>query len=274
MDGSIIASPSSIASLHPKLGERAWGRRKAVYTLAAILTAVGGIGCILGVGLGLLPASPTDVRFSWFIFFVLWLPFVALVDNPGETRSRVESWSEFGFVWLLVSGVAQTFWELPWFFLDQTGIVHHIEGADRWLWMWWSYGGADTRYITSNPTIAGLEFMAGFSGPVELLGYYLYTTATTPQRRIVGCWIAMIIGVGLTYQTGVFFVAEWHVGWVNIQQGATGFWLKFVGLNLPWLVAPIFAIPGALLELAHWYRVEGYRAALAHERPVERCASS
>jgi hypothetical protein len=261
-----------IKDRHPKLGERAWGRRKVVYALAAILTAGGGVGCITGVGLGLLPGHPTDLVFSWFIFFVLWLPFIALVDNPGERRTRLERWSEFAFVWLLVSGLAQTFWELPWFFLDQAGIVRNIDQSNRWLWMWWAYGGADTRYITSSPTIAGLEFMAGFSGPVELLGWRLYTSATTIRQRIVGCWIAMIIGVGLTYQTGVFFVAEWHVGWVNIHQGALGFWLKFVGLNLPWLVAPVFALPAATLELAHWYRVEGYDAAIAGERAKDLAA--
>ena len=248
--------------LHPNLGVPAWGRRKTVYTIAALLTAVGGLGCVVSVGLGLIPGSPTDIYFSWVIFFILWLPFVALIDNPGETRTRVESWSEFGFVWLLVSGLAQTCWELPWFVLDLLGLVHGITEADGWLWTWWAYGGADTRYITSNPTIAGLEFMAGLSGPVELYGWYLYTSSKTVQQKIKACWIAMIIGVGLTYLTGCFFIAEWHVGWENIQQGTTGFWLKFVGLNLPWLVAPIFALPAALYELAHWYRVEGYEIAL------------
>jgi len=112
------------------LGQKAWGRRKAVYTVAALITGVGGLGCVLSVGLGLVPASPLDVYFSWLIFFILWLPFIALVDNPGEkARTRVERWSEFGFVWLLVSGIAQSFWELPWFFLDLTGYVHNITGV-------------------------------------------------------------------------------------------------------------------------------------------------
>lgn len=264
--------------LHPTLGQKAWGRRKAFYLFAALFTAVGGLACILSVGMGWIAGTPLDIYFSWAMFFVLWLPFIALVDNPGEKpRTRVERWSEFGFVWLLVSGVAQTFWELPWFFLDLTGLVHHITDQDRWLWAWWSYGGADTRYITSNPTIAGLEFMAGFSGPFELLGFWLYSnsngasnngshsngyTSKNLQQKITACWMALIIGVGLTYQTGVFFIAEWHLGWVHIQQGATGFWLKFVGLNLPWLIAPVFALPAAIYELAHWYRVQGYEAAL------------
>ncbi len=85
-------------------------------------------------------------------------------------------------------------------------------------------------------------------------------------------WIALIIGVGLTYLTGTFFVAEWHVGWNNIAQGATGFWLKFVGLNLPWLVAPIFALPGAIWELSHRYRLQGYEYALTKHGILESIA--
>jgi len=249
-------------SLHPNLGKPAWGLRKKAYVIAAAFTVIAGLGCVLGVGFKIIPGTPIDVWFSWAIFFILWLPFFALVDNAGEKRTRLERWSEFGMVWLLVSGIAQTFWELPWFVLDTLGLVHNITEHDTWLWTWWAYGGADTRYITSNPTIAGLEFMAGFSGPIEILGWYIYVTSKTVQQKIAASWIAMIIGVGLTYLTGCFFVAEWHVDWKNIAQGATGFWLKFVGLNLPWIVAPIFALPGAMWELAHWHRVEGYEAAL------------
>ena len=54
------------------------------------------------------------------------------------------------------------------------GAIHNVTEHDGWAWMWWTYGGADTRYITSDKTIAGVEFMAGFSGPLELLGWYLY----------------------------------------------------------------------------------------------------
>ena len=248
--------------LHPRLGVGATGLRKKIYRLSLFLTLVFAGGAYVLVALGVIPGTPIDIYSSWIILAVLFVPFMALVDNAGESRTRVEKWSEFAFVWLLVSGIAQSFWELPWFFLDLTGFVHHIDVHDRYLWAWWVYGGADTRYITSNPTIAGLEFMAGFSGPFELYAWYLYTHSQDIRQKIIACWMALIIGVGLTYMTGVFFVAEWHVGWIHIEQGALGFWLKFVGLNVPWIIAPIYAIPAALYELAHWYRVEGYEQAM------------
>lgn len=247
--------------LHPNLGRPATGARKWVYQLSLLLTLAFAGGAYALVALGTIPGTPIDVYSSWVILAVLFVPFMALVDGAGQKRTRLEKWSEFGFVWLLVSGIAQTFWELPWFFLDLTGVVHGITAEDGYLWAWWVYGGADTRYLTSNPTIAGLEFMAGFSGPFELAAWYLYKYGRDMKNKIAACWMALIIGVGLTYMTGVFFMAEWHVGWANIQQGATGFWLKFVGLNVPWIVAPFIAIPAAIYELAHLYRVQGYEAA-------------
>lgn len=247
--------------LHPGLGQPANGLRRTIYGLSlALVLAVTG-GAFVLVALGVIPGTPVDVYASWITLAILFVPFMALYDGAGQRRSRLEKWSEFGFVWLLVSGLAQTFWELPWFFLDLTGLVHNLTVDDRYLWAWWVYGGADTRYLTSNPTIAGLEFMAGFSGPFELWAWYLYRHGRTLRAKLTACWAALIIGVGLTYMTGVFFVAEAHVGWVNIQQGATGFWLKFVGLNLPWIIAPAIAIPAAIIELAHLYRLEGYETA-------------
>ena len=71
----------------------------------------------------------------------------------------------------------------------------------------------------------------------------------------------LCIGVGLTYLTGVFFVAEWHVDWVNIQQGWTGFWLKFVGLNLQWSTLSPAAAIGALWLLVRRAQAEALASA-------------
>ena len=181
--------------LHPNLGRGATGIRLRIYQLSLLLTLAFAGGAFLLVALGVIPGTPVDIYSSWVILIVLFVPFMALMDGRGVKRTRLEKWSEFGFVWLLVSGIAQTFWELPWFFLDLTGIVHHITAADGYLWAWWVYGGADTRYITSNPTIAGLEFMAGFSGPFELYAWYLYKTGKTMRAKVAACWMALIIGV-------------------------------------------------------------------------------
>lgn len=238
---------------HPNLGARSRGRRRALYVFAFIVAVPGVVFLWTLILIGIIPPTPSDDVMSLVMLPILFVPFAAFWDNPGEHRTQLERLAEFSYVWLFLSGVTQTTWELPWFVFDQLGWVHNITAADHWLWPWWVYGVADTRYITSNPTIAGLEFCAGFAGPFELYACWLFKKG----RRVEANWWALLIGWGLTWATVVFFVAEWHVGWMNIQDGDFGFWVKFVGLNLPWIAAPLGTIPASIKELAYLYEQRG-----------------
>ena len=244
----------------------ATGRRKFIYNVGIALGVVLVAFAWLLVGLGVIPATPTDDILAVVVLFALFSPWAAFLDNPGETRTRTQRFAEFAFGWLLLSGIAQTFWEIPWFFMDLTGIVQGIGPDDRWLWPWWTYGVADTRYLTSNPAIAGIEFCAGTAGPFELLACWLFYKG----RRIEANWLALLLGVGLTWGTLVFFWAEVHVGFVNVKDGAFGFWVKWFGLNLPWMLSPFFFIPASIWELAELYEARGEARALARERVLEK----
>ena len=235
------------------------GRRRAIYAAGLTFGVLGVVICIVGVNLGLLPPTPTDQYMTLLMLPALFTPWAAMLDNPGETRTRVQRLAEFSFCWLVLSGIAQTFWELPWFFLDMSGPIHGGGPDDHWAWMWWTYGGADTRYISSNPTIAGVEFAAGLAGPFELLAAYWFKTG----KRVAANWLALGLGVGLTWGTIIFFYAEIHVGLVNVAQGSFGIWAKWFGLNLPWALAPFWFIPGSILELRELYMDEGAQLALA-----------
>lgn len=241
------------------------GRRKAIYlwgiAFGVLLVFVTWVLVLLRV----VPPTPTDDYVSAIVLFALFTPFAALWDNPGESRTRVQKLAEFSFCWLLLSGIAQTAWELPWFIMDLTGVIQNIGPEDRWLWPWWCYGNADTRYLTSNPAIAGIEFCAGLAGPFELLGCWWFVKG----KRIEANWLALLLGTGLSWGAFVFFVAEIHVGFVNIADGAFGFWVKWLGLNLPWAIAPLFFIPGSILELRELYEARGARKALGLEAEVE-----
>jgi hypothetical protein len=237
----------------------AWGRRKRLYWLGVVV----GLGLTTlawaGVLLGWLPPESTGRVMSLLVLAALFTPFAAMWNNPGEKRTRVQRFAEFTYCWVLVSGIAQTAFELPWFLLDWTGIVQGASPDNHWLWMWWVYGGADTRYLTSNPTIAGIEFCAGIAGPLELLAWYWFKRG----QRIRANWVALLLGVGLTWGTLVFFVAEVHVGFVNVKQGAFGLWVKWFGLNLPWILAPCLFIPGSIWDLAALYEARGSARARA-----------
>lgn len=224
--------------------------------------------------LDVLPPTPTDDIVAAIVVFAICTPFVALWDDPGETRTNTQRLVEFGFLWLLMSGLAQTLWELPWFLFDLSGVVHGIGPDDKWLWPWWNYGVADTRYLKSNSTIAGVELCAGLAGPFELYGYYLYRKG----RRIAANWWAILLGTGLAWGGVIFFYSEIHLGFVNIEDGAFGFWVKWFGLNIPWIISPVFFIPAAILDLRDLYEERGVQKYLAAQvaapRPVEERAAA
>lgn len=241
------------------------GRRTLIYWSAFIL-AIPGLGTLwLLVLAGILPPTPTDDWVSGIILVALFAPFAAFWDNPGETRTSDARFFEFGYVWLFASAMAQTFWELPWFFLDLTGAIHNAGPQDIFVWPWWSYAVADTRYLKSDPVIAGVEFCAGVAGPVEFFTIYLFRTG----RRIAANWLALLIGVGLMWGAFIFFVAEIHQGFRNIGDGSYGFWVKWIGLNFPWTIAPIGFIPAAIRELRQIYHREGVEAYLTQQAPAE-----
>jgi hypothetical protein len=227
----------------------AWGRRKLLYRIGIFLGLVLVAGAWLGVLTGGITPERAATAMTWIVLVALFTPFAALWNNPGEQRTRLHRFAEFAYCWVLLSGVTQTAFELPWFFMDLFGTIRGAGPQDHWLWPWWVYGAADTRYLTSNPTIAGIEFCAGFAGPLELVACYLLKRG----RRIAGNWLALLLGVGLTWGTLVFFVAEIHVGCVDVEQGAFGLWVKWFGLNLPWMLAPCLFIPASIWDLQALY---------------------
>jgi len=253
----------------------AWGRRKRIYQLGVVSGLLLTACTWAAVLLGLAEPEPAARVMSLIVLVALFTPFAAMWDNTGEQRTRVQRFAEFAYSWVLLSGVIQTAFELPWFFLDLSGTIQGAGPQHHWLWMWWAYGGADTRYITSNPTIAGIEFCAGIAGPLELLACWWFRRG----QRIRANWLALLLGMGLTWGTIVFFVAEIHVGCADVKQGAFGLWVKWFGLNLPWMLAPCLFIPGSIWDLQALYehraieraRQLGIRA--AHEEPVRKKAS-
>ena len=235
----------------------ATGRRKLLYRLGA------------GAGLGLMtlvwaaviaglvsPYRAGDIM-SVIVLVALFTPFAALLDNPGERRTRQQRFVEFCYAWVLLSGVTQTVFDGPWFLLDLFGVVRGAGAESPWVWPWWVYGVADTRYLTSSPTIAGIELCAGIGGVLELVACVWFKRG----RRIAANWLSLLVGLGLAWGTVIFFVAEMHVGFADVHGGAFGFWVKWFGLNLPWMVAPLVFIPGSIWDLAALYEDRALRRA-------------
>ena len=99
----VCGSPdSAFGQMAPGIGVR--GALYAVSFLGLVLWATVGYGLVY---FQYLPPDPTDDYCGITAFLCLWLPVWAFVDNKGETRSAIQKWEEFVFMWILTSGLCQ-----------------------------------------------------------------------------------------------------------------------------------------------------------------------
>jgi hypothetical protein len=238
-----------------RLYRRTVGRRRVIYTFGILVGLAVAVTALL-VGLGVVPGTEAKYVAVCFVFPAVFVPFLALWDNPGEKRTWLERLSAFGFVWLVLGCIIEAGWELTWVVTDIIGVIHHATADDRWVWVWWVYTSADTRYliVPSDATVFSLEVMAGICGP--LLIYTLWTLRRGHYIR--ANWMALLLLWPLAYADFPFMIAEWHNGFRHIEGGWFGFWIIFWGLNIPWVIAPVPLIWGKILEIRYWYQRENF----------------
>ncbi|CAG8577293.1 3927_t:CDS:2 [Acaulospora morrowiae] len=160
---------------------------------------------------------------SSFIF----LPF----SKNAKTKST--SFERFVFIWLLWEALIHIIIEGPFVYMSVMGSVEKSNGimAD----MWKEYGKADSRWLTSDPTIVSVEIPTSiFLGPLSIYVLYLLVT-NHPSRHywqlvlcicdIYGCWIT--------------FCPEWLTGNQKLHtESFMYFWVYLVFFNGLWVLIP------------------------------------
>mmetsp|Transcript_14417 Transcript_14417/g.40943 ORF Transcript_14417/g.40943 Transcript_14417/m.40943 type:complete len:323 (-) Transcript_14417:119-1087(-) len=256
------------ASVYTKFGKfkPARGVRGVLYALFGlvfVVWATAGYGSVVAGWVDPLRAS------NWCaasVFVALWMPLIAFITNRGEKRSWVMTLEEFVCVWLLLSGCAQVFWELPYvivkrqlFDLDYTTLSE----SQRWWWFFWMYPSGDTRYMRPDPATHATETFLAFSGFLELFAAYkLLRVDPHPRRRDLLYKACMIIAI-LTHwgffwaNTAVVYLSEIYAHFDHVENGWQGMWLKWGALNLQWSVLSPMCVGFALYLLVEKSREEG-----------------
>ena len=185
-----------------------------------------------------------------------WLGLFAFVDNPGEKRSWAEKWHAFLIVWLITSGCAELFWELPVVYMKVPYLYNlesELQQSESIFWPWWLYSVADTRYMRPHEAQLAHEAMLSHFGFFEIWAAYWMAKGKHYKKALA---MAILANWGAFYgNTSVIYLAEILVDFRNIEDGPLGFWVKFVGLNLQWSVlSPAAAIGGI------WLLVQRVRA--------------
>ena len=157
-------------------------------------------------------------------------------------------------------------WELPVIYMKIPYLYHlgsELQPDEWFFWPWWLYAVADTRYMRPHESQLAHEAMLAHLGVFELMAAYWMTKAkrykTALSLGILANWSAFY------GNTSVIYLGEIFVNFRNIEDGAAGFWIKFVGLNLQWSVlSPAAAIGGM------WLLVQRTRAEAVAEIKAQK----
>lgn len=235
--------------------------RRAAYIASGIMVPGAFMVAWTLILLGIIEPMPADKYVSISLFIGYWAALFAFVDNAGETRSWAKKWHEFLVVWLITSGCAQIGWELPAVYMKVEHLYHlgsELQPDELIYWPWWLYSVADTRYMRPHEAQLAHEAMLGHSGFLELLAAY-WLSKGRYYKTALG--IAALTSWGAFYgNTSVIYLGEILVDYRNIEDGAWGFWLKWVGLNLQWSTMSPAAAIGAI-----WLLVQRVKAETAEE---------
>jgi hypothetical protein len=246
--------------------------RLRIYAGTALFTAFMFVLMTVGVGAGLIaPTFTADVVANLlFGIPVILLAFVILWDAPGEQRTRLDKAAELTLFWLPYSAASQIGYELV-FLIGHPFNLWEPTSDPGWKWLWWQYGLADTRYTSGNHWTFALEVVGVLTGITVFVAWTRLIRRTLPIESRIRClWVAFA-GVAVIYSsTAVYFIAEVGSGFADIGQGAFGFWFKFIGENLPFIVLPPFVLYSIHLQIDYLTRRVGAESVTASRGSAAR----
>lgn len=252
-------------SHEPNLAQPWAPHRLRIYVATAALTAIVFVVMTVGVGVGLIaPTFTADIVANLlFGIPVILLPLVLLWDAPGENRTRLDKAAELTLFWLPYSAASQIGYELMFLIGHPFGLWEPTADPG-WKWLWWQYGLADTRYTSGNPWTFALEVVGVTTGIMVFAAWTRLIRRGLPTESRIRClWLAFT-GVAIIYSsTAVYFLAEVGSGFSDIGQGAFGFWFKFIGENLPFIVLPPFVLAAIRIQIDHLTRRMGAAASVS-----------
>ncbi|OBI83146.1 emopamil-binding protein [Mycobacterium sp. E740] len=243
----------------PNLAQPWAPHRVKIYFAVTAITGVVFVGMTIGVGVGLIKPTFTADVIANLLFGVpvILLPFVLLWEGKGAPRTRLEKAAELVLVYLPYTAASQIGYELVFLLGHPFGLWTPTEDPG-WKWLWWQYGLADSRYTNANNWIFGLEFVGVVVG-VMLFAVWtrLIKPGLTVESRIRCLWLAFAGTAMLISSTGVYYMTEVRSGFEHIGQGAFGFWFKFIGENVPFMVLPFLVLYAIFLQVDYLTRRAG-----------------
>ncbi len=198
------------------------------------------------------------------VLLSVYAPLLAFVNNKGEKRSFYDQILQFAWLWFFANAGYQFIWEMPWVLLKEVLMYGNVTEADKWLWPWWAYGVADTRYLMHHDLTLSISVMDGSIAFLEVFAVYLYFKG----YRIKAAWLALILGACLSWGQFYFYTGEIYNGFKHIEDGWFGLWMKYGLLNIPWCIYVFVTSLAFMWFLAVSYKKKGVEEYLANSRQL------
>lgn len=245
---------------------RPWAaHRLRIYTAVGLFVAFMFVALTVAMALRLVPPSFTVDVIANLVFGipVILLPFVILWDAPGEQRTRIDKAAELTLFYIPFTAGSQIGYELMFLIGQPLGFWAPTDDPG-WKWLWWQYGLADTRYVSGNPWVFALEIVGVGTGvTVFVMWTRLIRSSLSPESRIRCLWVVFAGIAVLMSSTAVYFISEVGSGFSDIGQGSYGFWFKFIGENVPFIVLPPLVLYATYLQIDYLTRRAGIRTVSA-----------
>lgn len=243
---------------------RPWApHRLRIYTGTALFVLGMFLLLTIAISLRIIPASFRVDVIANIIFGipVMLLPFVILWEAPGEHRGRLDRAAELTLFYIPFTAASQIGYELMFLIGQPLGWWAPTDDPG-WKWLWWQYGLADTRYVSGNPWVFALEVVGVSTGITVFVMWTKLLRSTLPLESRIRCLWVVLVGISvLMSSTAVYFLSELGAGFADIGQDSWGFWFKFIGENVPFIVLPPLVIYATYLQIDHLTRQAGARDA-------------
>ena len=202
----------------------------ALAIISLLIPTVGWAVVLLDAGDPLLMSNIASAGLVGCWALMMLLPFVF-----AGSASKNAVYTATIIFWGVITTVFPIIWDFTWALMHK--VVNGATAEDKWLWYWWTYSVADTRFLRSDPLMIIVEYWSGIMGFAE--GYALYKFLQGDVKK--SFQISVVVGCMQFYACTAFFGTEVLVGFENILPDFFSFYVKFWGLNGFWTVMPFLS---------------------------------
>jgi hypothetical protein len=202
----------------------------ALAIVSLLLPTIGWALVLLDLGDPLLMSNIASGGLVGCWFLMMLLPFAFPCGAPKQAVYTATI-----IFWGVITTVFPIIWDFTWALMN--GVINGATAEDKWLWYWWTYSVADTRFLRSDPLMIIVEYWSGIMGFIE--GYALYRFLQGDVRKAFN--ISLTVGCMQFYACTAFFGTEALVGFENIRPDFFSFYVKFWGLNGFWMIMPLLS---------------------------------